>query len=276
MRLSALLISALAMAPATAAQTGTLDQSSPMATSIFNVDSAGLVWQQQIRAGTDGLLEGLRVEVRSSVPASVTVHVRTGAAWSTAPAAWSGTLQATGLGSSTWESVFLDCSAAGIILAAGDDYVLELVGAIPGMLLRGNYCALPGIPQYPYPTYLNQNPYSSCYRVGFDSYMLPATPGLAVSGACPGLAQLTMERMTPLGPVVLASSTALGASVVPVGSCAGAPIGLLNPTVRWTGTADANGLVTLPLANLPAFACGAVHVQGFDLVACLASNLVAL
>ena len=275
MRLSAFLVPALLLAPAAAAQTGTLDQSSPMATSLFNVDSANLVWQQQIRAGTDGVLEGVRVEVRSSVAASVAVRIRIGPTWASSAAAWSGTLQASGLGM-TWESVFLDCSAAGIALAAGDDYVLELVGAIPGMLVRGNYCATAGIPQYPYPTYLNQSPYSSCYRIGFDTYMLPLVPALTVSGGCPGPAQITLKRMTPFGPVVLGSSTSIGAGSVPVGPCAGALIDLLNPTARWNGTADANGEAILPVTSLPAAACGAVHVQGFDVASCRPTNPVLL
>lgn len=274
MRISSLLPVLLLAAPLSA-QTGALDQSSPFGNASFNLGSATLTWQAQVRAGIPGTLEGFRVNLRGNAGATVDFAVRLGDAWSVNPTLWTGT--ATTAGTGTWEMHFMDCSSAGIALNSGDTFVIEMFGST-GVNAQGEYIAPPGIPPYAEPLYLNQNVHSNGgWRIGFESWMLtgPPPPTMAVTGNCPGAGQVDLTNMTPGGRIAIAAAASQGASVVPGGSCAGSVIGLLNPQIKIVAFADGGGSFSSP-ANLPAAACGSYYAQGFDLGSCTATNVVAL
>src|SRR5689334_16298855 len=72
------------------AQTGTLDQNTPFSppgNAVFNANQP-YVWQQQVRAGQSGRLEGIVIEMDGPVNASVEMNLRMGPAWNTSPAAF--------------------------------------------------------------------------------------------------------------------------------------------------------------------------------------------
>lgn len=277
MRILPLLSLLLAAAPLTA-QTGTPDQQSPFGNASFNMDATSLTWQQQIRAGIAGTLEGIHVKLNSPAgsPGTVNVSIRLGGGWSGGAVLWSGTANTVGLGA--MEDVFIDVSSAGINLAANDLYVMELQGTGTGVWMQGSYVAPPGTPLYPEPLFLNQNPYPAGWLLGFETFMLtgPPPPTLTVTGSCPGTGTVSLANMTPNGVVAIAIATATGPSVVGGGNCAGAQIGLLNPQLRVVAAADGSGNLLLNGVNLPAAACGTYHAQGFDVATCTGTNVVDL
>lgn len=258
-----------------AAQSGTLDQSSPFSNASFNLGTNVLTWQAQVRAGTGGTLEGFTLSLRGSAGATVDLGIRLGDAWSANAMLWSGT--ATMAGTGTWELHFLDCSAAGIALNAGDTFVIEMTGN-SGVNAQGEYVAPPGTPPYPEPLYLNSSVHSNGgWRIGFQTWMLsgPPPPVLGIMALCPGNGGVALSNMTPNGVVAIAVSNVAGASVVPSGNCAGAAIGLINPVLKVVAVADANGNYGTT-ATLPPVACGVFHAQGFDVATCTGTNVVPL
>ena len=103
----------------------------------------------------------------------------------------------------------------------------------------------------------------------------PSGPALALSGSCPGPASLQGSGMTPGGTVALAYGTQLGATTVAGGSCAGAPVALLDPRRVVFVVADGGGSFALPLL-LPQAACGVLVGQGLDLGSCTATSAIQL
>lgn len=268
---------ALLLAAPVAAQTGTLDQVSPFGGASFNVDSTTLTWQQQVRVGVGGTLEGLRFEMSAPAATTVDMEIRLGDAWSNAAPAWTGAVNLAGLG--VMESLYIDLTSAAINLAANDTFVFQLTGTGGGAWMSGNYIAPPGLPLYPEPLWLNQSAYSNGgWCLGFESYMLtgPPPPSLVIVGSCPSVAQVSMHNMTPSGRIVIASAPQAGPATVSNSSqCLGAQIGLLGPTLRIIGFADANGDFLLNV-NLPPAVCGALFVQGFDVTTCVGTNVLPL
>jgi hypothetical protein len=155
-------------------QTGTLDQSSPATSASFNLSASSLTWQQQVRAGIGGQLEGIRLTLLGPVAAQMEVRIRTGPAWSTAtPAAVRTVIKAT----ANSEVVFLDLTAENIQLAVNDAFVFETQGNDTGMNIVGSYVAPPGTPLYPEPLFLNTTLFvDNGWRHGFDTYMLTGGP----------------------------------------------------------------------------------------------------
>jgi hypothetical protein len=158
-----------------AAQTGALDQTSPMDESgaggaQFNVDVDFLVWQQQIRVGFAGQLEGVRLRFLGNAGGSVTVRVRLGEAWTDGPALFESiaTMSVSG-----YETVFVDMSSAVIELSVGDTFVLETQGTNSGVWLIGSYVdPAMGEPLYPEPLFLGPGGFPPGWRHGFETYML--------------------------------------------------------------------------------------------------------
>jgi len=103
----------------------------------------------------------------------------------------------------------------------------------------------------------------------------PTGPALAWSGSCPGAGTVSVNGATPGGAVYLGYSRTLGPWAVPTGPCAGTVLDLVTPTLVTVLTADAQGDAAAP-ANVPAAACGQVHVQAFDLGGCLGTNVLSL
>lgn len=165
------------------AQIGQLDQSGPMIevgpnAAQFNVDADFLIWQQQIRVGVVGVLEGVRVRLLGEAGASVAVRIRLGNAWAEGPALLN-TVAIKAV--SGFESIFVDMSAAGIALNVDDTFVLETQGTDTGIALIGSMVDPPdGDPLYPEPLFLGSGEYRLGWRHGFETYMLTE------SAPCPG------------------------------------------------------------------------------------------
>jgi hypothetical protein len=158
-------------------QTGVMDQTSPwnpappVQSASFNLDAAFLIWQQQIRAGVGGQLEGVRLMFDSGESgASIQLRIRLEAAWATAPEVFSATITKATAGQ---EFVFVDTTSANIQLTANDAFVVEMNGTGTGVWLRGNYAPPPNTPAYPEPLFLLSSPQGDGnWRFGFETYML--------------------------------------------------------------------------------------------------------
>jgi hypothetical protein len=176
------------------AQTGMLDQSSPFipqpgANTGFNASTSSLDWQQQVRAGLTGRLEGIVLQMSGAVGASIQVTVRMGPAWNTSPNAF----QAIAAKSTTanLENVFIDMTSANIQVAPGTLFVIDVVGQNNGAGLEGSWIAAPAPPWYSEPLFLNGSCYADCqFGFGFESYVLSSSSTSYCSGdgtgtACP-------------------------------------------------------------------------------------------
>lgn len=157
------------------AQTGTLDQTSPVGGASFNLDASFLIWQQQVRTGMAGKLEGVRVTLLGAANAQMTVTIRLAPTWTTGPSVFS--TQVT-KATANEEVVFVPMTAANIQLTAGQVFVIETQGNGTGMNVRGSYVAPPGTPLYPEPLFiLGSQQGDGGWRHGFQTFMLPGGPG---------------------------------------------------------------------------------------------------
>lgn len=164
----------LAVSGAARAQSGTLDQSSPYTTGTnsasFNLDANFLIWQQQVRVGLAGQLEGIRLTFTGNSGAQSDVRIRLGGAWSTSNVAFSTTVTKAITG---FETVFVPMTSASIHLSVGDLLVIETQGNGTGMGIIGSYIAPPGAPLYSEPLFLTQSNFADGgWRHGFQSFML--------------------------------------------------------------------------------------------------------
>lgn len=82
---TAAVFAVVAFAAGAHAQTGMIDQASPVVGASFNLSSTTLTWQQQIRAGVDGQLEGIEIRTLGPAGAECFVRLRVGEAWSLQP-----------------------------------------------------------------------------------------------------------------------------------------------------------------------------------------------
>lgn len=258
------------------AQTGTLDQSSPMGNAWFNVGVNSLTWQIEIKTGIAGTLEGFEVEISSAnIGSTVDFEVIRGGGWNVGAPLWSGTL-ATAVGGSSWERFFVDVSSAGINLSAGELWVIRTVGNSTAGI-RGEYVAPPGTPPYPQPLYLNgPGCFADCgWRIGFNTYMLtgPSGPHLTLTGACPGPVTLSFTGATPFTNLAVLHGPA-GSFVKNSNPCFGLALAINNPSLGGFVPMNANGAGAL-FFNAPPGACGRT-VQGVDLTSCLPSNPIVL
>jgi hypothetical protein len=178
---SALAVLALSTAIASA-QNGQLDQASPYpgtgATVGYNGSASSLVWQQQVRAGITGQLEGIKLFLNGTINSHIDVRVRLGNGWNTGPVVFQGVALKT---TSTFnEQVFVNAVGANLVIAAGNTFVIELQGQDDGGGFLGNYTAPPAPAQYPEPLYLNgPSCYVDCgYRIAFETYVLAGGPPL--------------------------------------------------------------------------------------------------
>ena len=165
-----------------AAQTGVLDQSSPFpgtGSSVgYNGSTSSLVWQQQVRTGITGQLEGVTVRLNGSVGSHIDVRIRAGNGWNTSPVLFQGV--ATKLTSSFDEHCFVDATSAGINFTANSTFVIELQGQDDGGGFIGNYSQPPIPAQYPEPLFLNSPQcFVDCgYRIAFETWVLSSSTPL--------------------------------------------------------------------------------------------------
>lgn len=184
-RLAALAIAAagfLAGVPALA-QNGVLDQTSPIpmggGSANFNADAAFLIWQQQIKTGIAGQLEGITITLTGPVGGTLDFRIRKGAAPSAQPVLFSTLVTKSMAGT---QALFVDTTASLIPLAVGEIYVMEIQGTGSGLGLNGSYVAPPGQPLYSEPLYLGNNPHADGgWRLGVMTYMIDPCP---VGGGC--------------------------------------------------------------------------------------------
>jgi hypothetical protein len=173
MKISAAALVIVMGGSAALAQTGTLDQHSPASNASYNLDASSLIWQQQVKAGQSGQLEGIAVSLTGDAGAQAEMRVRLGGGWSTLPLAFSTMMTKTLSGP---EVIFVDMTAANIQLNAGELFVMETQGNGTGMSLVGSYVEPPGDPEYPEPLFLNSSIFVPGWRHGFKSYMLQGGP----------------------------------------------------------------------------------------------------
>jgi len=280
MRISFAVLATLLAAPAFA-QTGTLDQQSPMSNVSFNGNLIGWDRAQNAQVGVAGTLEGIEFEVWGLPTVGATVNIygpnATQGPPTGAPAA---SFYCFG-GGGGWVTTFVDMSAANLQFQVGDFFIIEWIGSSPGIDFKGNA----GFPSALYPYEFWETGGSGSYmttsgttKLGFNSYMLPlAPPGptIALTGACPGPATVQMTNMTAGGLVGLGYSRNLGNAVIPTGGCAGTVLDLAGPTLLTQVVADGQGAANFQ-GNIPVTACGNVHLQALDFSSCETSNLLAL
>jgi hypothetical protein len=161
------------------AQTGTLDQVSPFASTTtvgqsagYNGDAPSLIWQCQATAGLTGQLEGVTLELSGAAGAQIFVGIRIGAGWNTSPTVFQ--TQVTKATSSSQEHVFVNMTSANIQMSAGNSFVIELQGNSTGCGMSGTYVPPPGVPAYPDFLFLNgPGCFADCgWRVGFETYVI--------------------------------------------------------------------------------------------------------
>jgi hypothetical protein len=155
-------------------QFGTPDQASPIhpdQPATFNLDAPFLVWQQQIRAGVSGQLEGVSIGAVGPPTAQITLKIRPGAASSTEPPLFESAVRKSRDGE---EIIFVNMTSAGILLDAGDVFVMDTQGNGTGFVLLGSHVpqesGLP--PLYPEPLFLNGSEFPPGWRHGFITFML--------------------------------------------------------------------------------------------------------
>ncbi len=174
-RLVTLCLTSLTGAALAFAQTGTLDQESPLTeaspnSAQFNIDANFLVWQQQVRAGLGGTLEGVRLRITGNAAATFNVRVRLGNAWSSQAPAFETLVTKAEAG---LETVFIDMTASAITLSPGDTFVLEFQGTDTGVWLIGSYVdPAIGPPLYPEPLWLTNGEFVPGWRHGFQTFMV--------------------------------------------------------------------------------------------------------
>ena len=268
---------ALLAAASLPAQSGTLDQQSPFGNAWFNGDAVTLVWQQQVRVGVAGQLEGFELEISSANPgATIDLEIRVGPGWNTGAAAWTGTATTT-IGGSVWERAFFDTTSANLQFAVGDVFVLQMQGTATGGGIRGDYQAPPNQPPYPEDLFLNgPGCYADCgWRLGFNTWMLSGSNlRLSKTGVCPGPVTLSVVGATPGGRVALLYGQA-GSTTSNGPNCPGTTVDIASPpAVGAILTADGGGSAALSF-SAPSGACG-LTVQAVDLPSCVASNSLVL
>jgi hypothetical protein len=98
-------------------------------------------------------------------------------------------------------------------------------------------------------------------------------PELLVTGSCPGEVFVTAVDHTPGGQVKIFSGTRPGTLVSPPGApCAGASLGIRNPVLRGTLTANSLGLASTKF-QAPASMCGSWRFQAVDVSTCMPSSV---
>ena len=163
---------ALALGPTASAQIGNVDQHCLRGTqgNVLGV-GAGYLVQQQVRAGSTGLLTAVEVWISGNQNGNVAVRVRRGAVPTSEPVLWE-QVYTTGT-QADWQVPILDTSAAGIHLAAGEVFAIELE-------LLDNTVGIAGVdetpPCYPEP-YFPVAPALPDMRWCFRTFMQDPAPG---------------------------------------------------------------------------------------------------
>ncbi len=235
-------------------QTGTLDQQAPMTNAWYNIGASSLTWQQQVRVGIAGQLEGFQLTIAGNPGAQFNVRVRAGDGWNTGPILFQNLFTKPGSGN---EIMFIDVTSANINLNVGDTFVIETQGNDTGAGLIGSYD--PANPGYPEWLFLNgPGCFADCgWRHGFNTYMLQGSQfSIRLSGSCPGQKTLSWSGAGS-GQMGIILGSGPGNYTLPGGPCSGTQLGLSGPgglqLYNIIGTNGGQGQVT---ANVGTAACG--------------------
>jgi outer membrane protein assembly factor BamB len=96
-------------------------------------------------------------------------------------------------------------------------------------------------------------------------------PSLGITGSCPGSATITVNGATPNAAISIWAGKRVGSTVITTGGCAGTTVDLNRARLLTTGTADANGDLTVQI-RLNSMRCGLL-LQAVDLATCATSNV---
>lgn len=178
-RIAAFAFVSAALLPLAAAQNGLPDQVSPATNASFNGDAPQLLWQQEVQAGASGQLEGFALTLSGNAGSQLNVGIRMGPGWSTSPLVFSTQITLASAGNN--QVVFVDCTGAGIQVAPGTIFVLDMYGNSTGTSIGGSYVPPPGSPLYASLLYLGgPGCFADCgWRLGFTTYVLTTAPPVA-------------------------------------------------------------------------------------------------
>ena len=206
------------------AQTGVLDQISPFPApfqeqAVFICTDPAGYWQQQVRAGISGQLDGIGLMLHGSLGSHITVNIRAGNGWSTGPVLFTGFV--TKSGNAIPEYVYLSTNSANLYFVSGAKFVIELIGQNDGGALDGSYVAPPGAPHYSQPMFVNitqPSCYMDCgFRIAFQTYVIadPApfaycTAGTSTNGCQATITASANPRVTYSTPCGLTVSNVEG------------------------------------------------------------------
>lgn len=164
------------------AQTGVADQLSPFPPIFPPGTSGGLgaflttqIFDQEVRIGVHGTLEGFRCASYGDPGATVTVRVRPGPVTAPGPAVFTTVLTRVG---SVYEEHWVDASSAALHVTPGMAVTLEFQGMGSIFYVGDNHVdpAL-GPPLYPFPFFVNGASFADGgYRLAFETFTL-TTPG---------------------------------------------------------------------------------------------------
>jgi hypothetical protein len=170
---------------------------------------------------------------------------------------------------------------AGVSLAAGS-YLIEVYNQPANgdiwAIANGTLDPVAGIPSFAFSGSLP----ASTWNRSTSSYDLAFAlegPGFSISlvSACGGPNTLLISGATPGGLVAVGYSATLGPWSVPGGAaaCSGALLDIVSPTRVANLIADGAGAASFA-GNVPAGACGVLHLQAFDVATCSGSNVLSL
>ncbi|GEM_PF-5855475 len=265
-------LAAMSLSAVALGQTGTLEQVSPMTNAGFNLGASSLQWQQQVKVGVAGQLEGFQLMIQGNAGAQFNARVRVGDGWNTGAILFDQLITKPNNGN---ELMFIDVTSANINLNVGETFVIETQGNDTGAGLVGSYVPPPGAPLYDQNLYLNgPGCFADCgWRHGFNTYMLEGGGGLTIdlSGNCPGQITIRVSGATPGGRLAVIYGRCGGHTTIPGGPCAGTQLDVGGAALLRYVTADGNGNASTS-GSAPQAACGRICVQVLDISTCAVSN----
>jgi hypothetical protein len=147
--------------------TPTLDQDSPYINAIFNADSSGLTWQQEVTVGIAGNLVGVvlyRGVYQDPGTGSLNFFLNIGPVWQSDPNNFQSIITLPTI--NAWN--YIDVSSAGLYFNPGDHFVIGIQGVNEGTWVGGSGPP----PQYSDPVYLNGSGAGyTDWRIGFHTYV---------------------------------------------------------------------------------------------------------
>ncbi len=270
MHLRTLILALAVTAAPLAAQSASLDQSSPYDNASFNGALPGWVWEQQVRTGISGQLAGFELQVNSYLPNdAMTVEIVDGALGAGGAVLWHGQIRTTAI--NVWQDIKVNVLPANIIRTANDLFIIRIIADSNGMGFNGNAYA-PNPPGYPEDFWENGASLGGGLRLGFKTFVSDG-PVLSKTGSCPGPIALTLTGATPGGGVAMLHGVP-GTFTKPGGQCAGLRLNIAQPSFVGILSANALGQASINFTAPPGL-CGRT-VLGVDLASCTSSNGVTL